>query len=679
MQFYPVRKLISLGVLLISCMYTKSACAQLLNVDSIQSVIETTKNDAIKTDAMQAYAGYLITQKLQDEKAISLLNESMKLAEKNNYFFAIANAYNIFTDFYFFKSDWAKSIASAQTAIKAAANIKDANRNKKILYQANVNIAENYAYNGDFTESLDYRLKAISIIESTEDNFIEKGEVYVGAMNDFRHLKQYSKAEQYVKKAEPIFDKMDVETKFNFMYEYYQDLLFFSKIDEATALLKKYDEALDVYPLSNQAKIDFTSLSKKLHGQFEMSYTKNYKQALYYFKGYLDLSIEGKDKAHIGIALNKMANAYDSLHDYPNAIATFKAAYDTAMIASSYDYAFKNANEAAMIYQKMGDYKEAMYYNTLAAALKDTLDHEEKLKELNFLEARYEASQKEKQIANLTVTNTQKELEVIKRNRLLLVAGIGVAALLLVMGLFYRNVKTKQVIGMKEQKIKEAHIKFLEGQQQVISLQSMLNGQETERTRIAKDLHDGLGGLFSTIKMYFSTLQHEQPLLKINSLFGKSYKLIDTASEEVRRIAHNMMPEVLMKLGLVQAVQDICHNINAGKLLQVKLLPYGMEKRMNISTEIMLYRIIQELLNNIIKHAQATEAIVQFNRNAERLTITVEDNGRGFNMQEADDKKHAGLETIKSRITYLNGNISIDSQKEIGTTVMMEFLIHEAG
>jgi signal transduction histidine kinase len=121
----------------------------------------------------------------------------------------------------------------------------------------------------------------------------------------------------------------------------------------------------------------------------------------------------------------------------------------------------------------------------------------------------------------------------------------------------------------------------------------------------------------------------------------------------------------------------MCSNISAGKLLNVQLQSYGMEQRMNASTEIMLYRIVQELLNNIIKHAHASQAIVQFNREANRLTVTVEDNGRGFNLQEADEKKHAGLETIKSRVTYLNGNISIDSQQEVGTTVMMEFLLNE--
>ncbi|MEP7166000.1 MAG: ATP-binding protein [Ferruginibacter sp.] len=324
------------------------------------------------------------------------------------------------------------------------------------------------------------------------------------------------------------------------------------------------------------------------------------------------------------------------------------------------------------------DYKTALQYAGLNELYADSVTNQATQKTTLSLEIKYQTQKKEKEIAELKVINTEKELAAAKRNNLLLIGGISAVAVMLSLSLMYLNSNNKKLIAQKEQKLQKEHIKFLEGQQQVISLQGMVNGQETERSRIAKDLHDGLGGLFSTIKMYFSTLKHEQPVLKENELFGKSYDLIDTASEEVRRIAHNMMPEVLLKLGLAAALQDICSNISSGKLLQAKLQAYGMEKRLNASTEIMLYRIVQELLNNIIKHAKATEAIVQFNKDGNKLMVTVEDNGQGFDMYSVDDKKHAGLETIKSRVSYLNGNISIDSQKAIGTTVIMEFLISEA-
>jgi signal transduction histidine kinase len=137
-----------------------------------------------------------------------------------------------------------------------------------------------------------------------------------------------------------------------------------------------------------------------------------------------------------------------------------------------------------------------------------------------------------------------------------------------------------------------------------------------------------------------------------------------------------MMPEVLIKIGLVQATQELCNSISAGKLLQVSLQTYGMNQRLNPSTEVMLFRIIQELLNNIIKHAQATEALIQFNLEQNRLSVVVEDNGKGFNLANQGKGKHAGLSSVESRVHYLNGKLSIDSQKEIGTTIMMDFLIN---
>ena len=654
-----------------------TAKSQDINRDSLQNIINTAKDDAIRVNALQAYATNLVEQKQDDEKAMSYIDQSVQLAEKTNNYFANANAGIIKGNFYFYKNEWVKSIEALEKTLKLSAKITDPAKRLKVSYDATVLIAEVYAYNGDFVQALDFRLKALKIIESTEGNFIEKGEAYVGIINDFRHLKQNSKAVEYIKKAGAIFDKMDNDTRFNYMYEYYQNLLFFDKIEEAKAMLVKYDSSLTVYHLSRQGKIDFASMSAKLHGQFEMSYTHDYAAALFHFKKYLQLSLEGKDRVHTGIALNKMGGAYDSLHQYENALQVLQVSFDTSMHSKSFDYAFKCADEMATIYEKTGNLKKAVEYSNIAFKLKEDLANDEKLKELNFLEAKYQANKRETEIATLTLSNKEKELKVVKRNRALLIGGIGVGALLLLLGLLYRNSKQKQALSDAQQKLQQGQIQFLEGQQQVVSLQSMLNGQETERTRIAKDLHDGLGGLFSTVKMHFSTLQHDVPQLKENQLFNKSYELVDTASVEVRRIAHNMMPEVLMKLGLVDGLKDMCNNINAGKLMNISLQAYGMEKRLNSSTEIMLYRIMQELVNNIMKHAQATEAIVQFNREGNRMQVTVEDNGRGFNTKEANENKQAGLGTVQSRVKYLNGQLSIESEKDLGTTVIMDFLVNE--
>jgi signal transduction histidine kinase len=130
--------------------------------------------------------------------------------------------------------------------------------------------------------------------------------------------------------------------------------------------------------------------------------------------------------------------------------------------------------------------------------------------------------------------------------------------------------------------------------------------------------------------MYFSTLQHDVISLKEDSLFQKSYALVDNASVELRRIAHNMMPEVLMKLGLTNALKDLCDNISAGKLIKVSLEVHGMTSRLNEQTEVMLYRIVQELLNNITKHAAAQSVELKTEAGAQGTNIRISHNGEGL-------------------------------------------------
>lgn len=338
------------------------------------------------------------------------------------------------------------------------------------------------------------------------------------------------------------------------------------------------------------------------------------------------------------------------------------------VVAGTYDVLSKVASGR-------NDFKKALEYSRLYKVYADSATNQETQKAAVALENRYQHQKRQREIAALTAANVAQELDALKKNRILIGGSIFSVAVIVILALSYRNSKQRREIAEKEQTLQQEQIRFLERQQQVVSLQSMINGQETERTRIARDLHDGLGGLFSTVKMYFSTLQHNNPQLEHDELFQKGYNIIDTASVEVRRIAHNMMPEVLMKLGLVNALKDLCDNITSGKLLTVSLEVHGMNGRLNATTEIMLFRIVQELLNNIIKHANASEVIIQCVRDQSRLSLIVEDNGRGFNTAEAE--ANAGMTTIKNRVDYLRGSMTIDSQKNVGTTVMMDFLINE--
>ena len=226
---------------------------------------------------------------------------------------------------------------------------------------------------------------------------------------------------------------------------------------------------------------------------------------------------------------------------------------------------------------------------------------------------------------------------------------------------------------MQQQQIAE-----LEKEKLLLATQSILKGQEEERSRMAKDLHDGLGGLLSGVKLQLGAMKGNLILSEEHArVFNNALGKLDESISEMRRVAHNMMPEALMKLGLQQALQDYCDGLSEGQSFKINTEFHGLEQRMTPSTEVVVYRIVQELLNNAVKHSGATVILAQVMRQENGLSITVEDNGRGFNKEEVI--QGAGLKNIRSRVDYLQGQLDIQSVPGKGTSVHIECTIEMHG
>ncbi len=587
-------------------------------------------NNVDKLSRIYYNTGLVYTNLTRYDSAKIYINKAMKMAKENLDTPLLINCYNSSALLSNYQSDFKTAV---QYMTSAARLIENSNNPELLIFlpQTYGNIGHNLMAENQFEKGIAYEKKALVFKKYPDEQ-------------RYRVMLHLDIADAYIKLNNTTQAKLHLDTS-----KIYNSQL--NNIQVESLVLNSegyYYEAVNNLPASLAA------------------YLRAYKIADSVTNDYLKSEI-ADNIAKIYFKMNNHAMA-EKYAITSNNIA--KSLHNLKVTASTYETLKKVAFEK-------GDFKKALFMSEQQKLYSDSSTNIETQKSTVYLEALYENEKKENEIAVLTLSNTSKELAVLKTNRLLLIGGLTASTLLFMMGLLYRNSRQKRLIAEKDAMLQQEQVKFLERQQQIVSLQSMVNGQETERTRIAKDLHDGFGGLFSTIKMYFSTLQYEQPILKDDPLFIKSYELVNSASEEVRRIAHNMMPEVLIKIGLLQAVQELCNSISAGKLLLTKLQTYGMEKRLNASTEVMLFRIIQELLNNIIKHAKATEAIIQFNKEDNRLSIIVEDNGHGFNLQETDNKTKAGLASVQSRVSYLNGKLSIDSQKETGTTIMMDFLLNE--
>ena len=205
-------------------------------------------------------------------------------------------------------------------------------------------------------------------------------------------------------------------------------------------------------------------------------------------------------------------------------------------------------------------------------------------------------------------------------------------------------------------------------------VQTLIENQqivETERSRLAKDLHDGLGGLLSGIKLTLSSVADKVPE-KNTPLFIKANNQLDTAIREMSRVAHNMMPEALLKFGLGEAIQDYCDGINESNLVKMKYTQIGSLQMLDQSTEIVLYRIIQELTNNALKHAAAKNIFIQITTHEQGLSITLEDDGKGFDTKVLPDAGGSGLRNVAARVDYLKGSIDFKTEKGNGCSVTME-------
>ena len=201
----------------------------------------------------------------------------------------------------------------------------------------------------------------------------------------------------------------------------------------------------------------------------------------------------------------------------------------------------------------------------------------------------------------------------------------------------------------------------------------MIQGQENERSRIAADLHDGLGGLLSSIKSHFNSLNHTD---KTAPLFQKTNVLIDDACGEVRRISHNMIPRALSLSGLPDALDDLAQSLDK-EGIQCTLELHDMEQPLALNTAVTVYRILQELTTNVVKHAEAQHLLIQLLRSEDVLTIIVEDDGKGFEQATALEKNGIGLRSITSRVSYLQGSITWDTVPGQGTSVMIAIPIEK--
>lgn len=367
-----------------------------------------------------------------------------------------------------------------------------------------------------------------------------------------------------------------------------------------------------------------------------------------------------EDGSGIASVLGNLANIYRQTRREPQAITALLESNQLAEKAGRKDYLINNNQLLSEIYTSRRDFEKALKYHHAFVALQDSVKTEAYSKQLSELQIQYETTKKEQQLTALNQENTIQKLSISRRNTIIgLIAGFFVLAAV-VAYLVYSRYKLKEETRHQQEILK----------QQKLASKAVLQAEENERKRIAGDLHDGIGQLFSAVKMNLSGLETQVGLdaPEVKSNFHKTLALVDESCREVRNISHQMAAQVLLNEGLVAAIQDFVSKIDASKL-EINVEAAGFKERLDLNVETVLYRVIQEAVNNVIKHAQATHLDIQLTQDADGLSVMIEDNGKGFALNPGQKPKGLGLQNMRSRIEYLKGTVDFDSAPGKGTVV----------
>lgn len=373
------------------------------------------------------------------------------------------------------------------------------------------------------------------------------------------------------------------------------------------------------------------------------------------------------------LGLYELAKVYHLTGQQDEAVKALLKALEIEQVQNN-PYLKRNIYKAlAKDLEKLENYPSANLFLHQYTTLNDSLLNRERQAIINKLIVKYETRQKQKEIISLEseqkVQEIQGRLNAVSQKALLIsLAAMFVAVFFLV--LFYQNkLRSNQIILEQNEKINRQQLIELENAKQISSMESMVKGQELERNRIAKDLHDSLGGLLSTIKLHYDALPQVNEKSEAQQEFIKINQMLDLACSEVRTISSNLQPGALANLGLEQAVNDLVMKYQDVTEADIIFQAFGMETPIASSKAIHIYRIVQELLHNSIKHAEATEILVQLTEDQSELHVLIEDDGRGYDRSKI--KRGMGAENILSRVHYLKAELNIKTAPGKGTSTLI--------
>ncbi|MBN3035392.1 MAG: sensor histidine kinase [Bacteroidales bacterium] len=547
-----------------------------------------------------------------------------------------------------FNSDPERSLRYASESAEIARN-----RGDSALWAMSMQIAGVvYKNRGDYTRALEQQLRAVRIIEKLGNKkLLASSYNDLGVLN--KNLGNWDLAIGYYRSSLAIIEELGNKRI---------SALLLNNIGTIYDAKNRPDSAEYYYTLSLEISSetgDPEGMALSLNNLGELHASEgDHRKALDCFTRTLEIDQEtGNRMGEIYSCLN-MAGAYLELADLKRALEYFDRAEELSLEMDAASLLSQAYRGKSSVFRRMGNFRNALDYLEKHKSIQDSLMNERKSEQIAEMQARFESEKNEAEIELLKKEQRINGLLIAKQKNHILVLILGIA-MVAGLGVFlvYRTRQRHQAIMQKE---------II--RQKELGLRAVFEAQEEERKRIAKDLHDGIGQTLSGLRLAWEALTRQLSGISEaeRNRMHELTAVIDGACQDVRTISHQMMPRQLSELGLIPALEDMLVKSFGNTGINYRFEHFGIDGRFSENVEIALYRIAQELVNNVIKHSGATRVSFQVLRNRNFLVMIVEDNGRGFNYGEKQGSG-IGLLNIASRIGTVNGEINYEPSPGSGT------------
>lgn len=628
------------------------------NKDSLWQAFNKSSADTNRVNILiqlgQQYEGNL------PDSALALYNQAYELSQSLNYKKGVLKFYANATYIYNMQGKYDTSLVLNLQSVQLA---KDINNEERLLASL-TNVGSTYLYLEEFEKSIEYSLQALEIAEPKKNNRALTV-LYSNLANVYRSLKRYDQASEYATRG------LALARKVNNPYNISAALI-------TVGLVRNFQmRADDAIPYFEEAILTarklgdlFTLLSALVNLNDANMKLGNYPALEPICREALKVAEQIDDPAGVAIGNRGLGYYYLYARNLPESERYAQIALSHALrhgLKHHASQAYVLLSELALLKNKNRLYQ---LYQVKSDSIQEIIFSEQRAKNIQRLELQFQMRQRERQLQELQLQTELKEKN-LRQSKWLIASLLG---LLLVIAfsawMQVRATRQRKELAERESELNKAKVAQLENERQLLASQAVINGQEQERGRLAKDLHDGLGGMLSGIKFSLSHMKSNMILDADNALqFERSLDMLDHSISELRRVAHNMMPEVLVKFGLGEALKGYCESFRQSKVFDINFQLLGEAKRLESNTEIISFRIAQELLNNVMKHAKATQVLVQLSMQINEINLTIEDNGVGFDTNALNSSRGAGWASIQSRVDFLKGKVDVQSSINAGTSV----------